>query len=345
MSPVSDKVLFIPLIVIFNRIIYDPSVRVVHHSIRPTWSCRYVGICSRYVTACRSDHCTQLCYESSRCLLPELQKGLFDGDWRIRLSSINLISNLFARLTGMKENTDEVPDKQLDDDEEAEEETMTVETPTGEEPVENIQMSISAIQKKLVESLGAESYEALLSGLYILRFDFSGQVRQATLKLWKSMVLNTPKKLREIMPQLIRVIIENLSSSSQEVRRITVRAVEDVSQKIPEKLMADAMPIFNELATSTENNVRFGVFSFIKQVVSACTSQVISEYSSGIVEMLQGALADEELSIREFAAQGGCYYIEMDVGRWRRTREPFFSHFFAFFLFTFFRVFSCVLYV
>lgn len=45
-------------------------------------------------------------------------------------------------------------------------------------------------------------------------------VYQAALHVWKTIVANTPKTLREIMPVLMNTLIASLASSSSERRQV-----------------------------------------------------------------------------------------------------------------------------
>lgn len=43
---------------------------------------------------------------------------------------------------------------------------------------------------------------------------------QASLHVWKTVVANTPKTLKEIMPVLMRTLIDSLASTSSERRQV-----------------------------------------------------------------------------------------------------------------------------
>ena len=119
-------------------------------------------------------------------LLPELQRGLADDSYRIRLSSVELVGDLLFNLTGISSLTD------------AEEQGETA-TNAGQ---------------SLLEVLGEDRRNRVLSSIYICRCDTSGQVKAAALAVWKALVA-TPRTLRELVPTLTQMIIVRLASSNR----------------------------------------------------------------------------------------------------------------------------------
>jgi hypothetical protein len=115
-------------------------------------------------------------------LLPELEVGVLDSSWRIRQSSMQLVGELLFRLVGIttKADTDE------DGAEEAEEDRATAE----------------ASKAKLLDALGREKRDRVLSYIYIVRQDPSGVIRQLSVSVWKALVQNTPRTVREMLPTL-----------------------------------------------------------------------------------------------------------------------------------------------
>ena len=79
---------------------------------------------------------------------------------------------------------------------------MTTAT-AGEDDTFGTEMS----QKAVVQVLGPERYHRVLAGLYMGRSDVALMVRQAALHVWKVVVSNTPKTLREVLPTLFNLLL------------------------------------------------------------------------------------------------------------------------------------------
>lgn len=110
-------------------------------------------------------------------LLPELERGLFDPSWRIRLSSIQLVGELLFRISGIS-GKNEVDNDVVEEDEAA-------------------YTNNSEAAKKMLEVLGKDKRDRVLSSIYVLRQDSAGQVRTFSLGVWKALVANTPRTVRE----------------------------------------------------------------------------------------------------------------------------------------------------
>lgn len=115
--------------------------------------------------------------------LPELEKGLFDLNWRIRYSSVQLLGDLLYKISGVLGK-------------------MTTESAHEDDNFGTEKGSVA-----IVKSLGEERRNRIFAGLYMGRSDVSLNVRQAALHVWKIIVSNTPKTLREILPTLFNLLL------------------------------------------------------------------------------------------------------------------------------------------
>lgn len=61
----------------------------------------------------------------------------------------------------------------------------------------------------------------MLSGLYMGRSDTQLVVRQASLHVWKIVVTNTPRTLREILPTLFTLLLGFLASTCSDKRTVS----------------------------------------------------------------------------------------------------------------------------
>lgn len=98
-------------------------------------------------------------------LLPELEKGLFDDNWRIRYSSVQLLGDLLYRISGVSGK-------------------MSTET-ADEDDNFGTEQSHHAI----IDALGGGRRNRVLAGLYMGRSDVALMVRQAALHVWKVSII------------------------------------------------------------------------------------------------------------------------------------------------------------
>ncbi|KAJ6855030.1 translational activator GCN1 [Populus alba x Populus x berolinensis] len=110
-------------------------------------------------------------------LLPTVEDGIFNDNWRIRQSSVELLGDLLFKVAGTSGKSDEGS-------------------------------CTEAHGRAIVEVLGRDKRNEILAALYMVRTDVSLSVRQAALHVWKTIVANTPKTLKEIMPVVARALGE-----------------------------------------------------------------------------------------------------------------------------------------
>ena len=208
-------------------------------------------------------------------LLPELQRGLADDSYRIRLSSVELVGDLLFNLTGISSKTD------------AEEE----------------EESATQAGQSLLEVLGEERRNKVLSSLYICRCDTSGLVRTAAIAVWKALVA-TPRTLRELVPTLTQMIISRLASSNMEQKVIAGNALGEVIRKAGEGVLAALLPLLEEgLQTSTDADNRQGICIALREVVTAASPDAIEDYEKKLISIVRIALVDSDADVREAAAE------------------------------------------
>ncbi|KKY14712.1 putative translational activator gcn1 [Phaeomoniella chlamydospora] len=208
-------------------------------------------------------------------LLPELQRGLADDSYRIRLSSVELVGDLLFNLTGVSSITD------------AEEE--------GE--------SAAQAGQSLLEILGEERRNRVLSSLYICRCDTSGLVRTAAVAVWKALVAS-PRTLKELVPTLSQLIISRLASSNMEQKVIASNALGEMIRKAGEGVLLALLPELEEgLQSSTDVDTRQGICIALRELIVAAAPESLEDHEKTLISVVRTALVDPDSDVREAAAE------------------------------------------
>jgi len=209
-------------------------------------------------------------------LLPELDRGLADDSYRIRLSSVELVGDLLFNLTGIsgKAEQDEVEDENA--------------TEAG---------------ASLLEVLGEDKRNRILSSLYICRCDTSGLVRSAAINVWKALVA-TPRTLKELIPTLSQVLIRRLASSNPEQRAIAGNALGELIRKAGEGVLASLLPTLEEgLQNSTDADKKQGICIALGEIISSASPEALEDYEKTLISVVRVALVDPGDEVREAAAE------------------------------------------
>ncbi|KAH8827750.1 armadillo-type protein [Flagelloscypha sp. PMI_526] len=215
-------------------------------------------------------------------LLPELERGMFDPGWRIRQSSITLVGELLFKVSGISGKTSDLE----------EEDIGATENASGE-----------ASKKALVEVLGQERRDRILAALYLVRQDAVAVVRQAAAQIWKALVYNTPKTVRELLPELLTQILTLISTDEFEQNDTASRTVAEVCRKFGEKIVGQIVPILQEKAASSQPRARQGVCLVICEIMENTTESQREDYESDIVDIVRTSLVDDEAFVRSAAAK------------------------------------------
>ncbi|KAI8992465.1 armadillo-type protein [Pilobolus umbonatus] len=224
-------------------------------------------------------------------LLPELEKGLFDSKWRIRQSSVQLVGELLFRITGISaKNTDMA----LGNVEEL-----------NDEDVDNAQddYGVESKKKQLVEILGKERRDRILAALYIVRQDASGIVRQASLHVWKALVSNTPRTLKDILIVMMSMIVNSLASDNFEQRAVAGRTLSEIVQKLGEGILPEIIPYLEDGINSEDDDIRLGITFAFSEVMTSADKLQVNDFAGQIIPAIRKALCDPSDDVREAAAQ------------------------------------------
>lgn len=208
-------------------------------------------------------------------LLPELDRGLADDNYRIRLSSVELVGDLLFNLTGI----------------------------SGINEQEEEESTATEAGQSLLEVLGEEKRNKILSSLYICRCDTSGLVRSAAVNVWKALVA-TPKTLKELVPTLTQSIIKRLASSNMEQKVIAGNALGELIRKAGEGVLATLLPTLEEgLQNSSDVDNRQGICIALREIISSSSSESLEDYEKTLISVVRVALVDNDAEVRETAAE------------------------------------------
>ena len=210
--------------------------------------------------------------------LPRLEQGLFDDNHRIRLASCQLLGDLLYKIMGV---------------------TGKQSTVTGDE---DDNFGTDETKTLIISVLGEERRHRVFSGLYMARSDVALAVRQAGLHIWKIVVTNTPKTLKEILPVLMELILGCLASDSYDKRMVASRTLGDLVKKLSDRILPEVVPIL-EMALQTEDIVqRQGVCLGLSEIVSATSKEQVELYSDSLLPAIRTALTDPCADVRNAAA-------------------------------------------
>ncbi|KAG6461050.1 hypothetical protein O3G_MSEX012395 [Manduca sexta] len=212
-------------------------------------------------------------------LLPELEKGLFDDNWRIRYSSVQLLGDLLYRISGVSGK-------------------MTTET-----ACEDDNFGTEQSHKAIINALGPERRNRVLAGLYMGRSDVALMVRQAALHVWKVVVTNTPKTLREILPTLFGLLLGCLASTSYDKRQVAARTLGDLVRKLGERVLPEIVPILERGLRSPRADQRQGVCIGLGEILASTSRDAVLSFADGLVPTVRTALCDPLPEVRLAAAR------------------------------------------
>lgn len=210
--------------------------------------------------------------------LPVLEEGLFDDNHRIRLASCQLLGDLLYKIMGV---------------------TGKQSTVTGDE---DDNFGTDETKRLIINVLGENRRNRVFSGLYMARSDVALAVRQAGLHIWKIVVTNTPKTLKEILPVLIELILGCLASDSYDKRMVASRTLGDLVKKLNDRILPEVVPIL-ERALETDNVIqRQGVCLGLSEIIAATSKEQVEVYSDSLLPAIRAALTDSDSNVRTAAA-------------------------------------------
>jgi len=222
-------------------------------------------------------------------VLPAVEAGASDVNWRIRQSSIELLGDLLFKVAGTSGRIQQ----DLNDD-------------------ESEGISVESHGEAIIDVLGLERRNDVLARLYLARADIAYTVRSAALHVWKTIVTNTPKTLVEILPVLMERVISGLSNNNEEQRSSSGQCLGELVRKLGDRVLPRIVPILMEGAHSDDPLTKVGVLNGMREVASNASKTQLTEYMADILTEIQRLLCDEDDNVR--LAAGGALEIIFQTG-------------------------------
>ncbi|GLC46160.1 hypothetical protein PLESTB_001196200 [Pleodorina starrii] len=210
-------------------------------------------------------------------LLPAVEEGVFAENWRIRQSSVKLLGKLLFKIAGASGNV--VLDGHEDEEGVAEE----------------------SYGEAIIAALGMDRRNEVLARLYIVRTDVQYTVRQEALHVWKTVVVNTPKTLGQILQHLMQLVIESLADEGEDRRQAAARCLGELVRKMGERVLARIIPILREGIGADSAATRQGVCLGLKEVLDNLGRHQLQEHLAEVLPTVQSALTDTDPAVREAA--------------------------------------------
>ena len=210
-------------------------------------------------------------------LLPSIEDGIASENWRIRQSAAELLGSMMFRIAGTSGK-------------------VRVEGGSDDEGI-----STEAQGRALTAALGEARHHDLLGAVYALRSDATLVVRQAAIHIWKTVVANTPRTLRLILPRLMQRLIAGLSAENDDRRQTASRCLGELVRKLGERVLPEVFPILRDGLAADAAATREGVCLGLAEVLGAARREQLEDYLAEVVPVIRDALCDDEDSVRNAA--------------------------------------------
>ncbi len=261
---------------------------------------------------------TQHAVSHTDLLLPLIENAMFDADWRIRQSAVQLLGDLLFQIAGIKRqgadkygnsnaavNKDGPEDANKNDEDEHssdDDATSAYNTEKITEVDTEAHVGSNKAEKDLIKGLGEARHSAVIASLYIVRADRSMVVRQAAIQVWKMVVYNTGRTMRIVLPALMDYVINFLSSDDEDKRFTAGTALGDIVRKLGDRVLPRMVPILKDGLSAEYEGQRQGVCRGLVELIGAAGRRNLQTYAEDLISAVKIALCDTSQEVRESAA-------------------------------------------
>ncbi|CAD1812517.1 unnamed protein product [Candida parapsilosis] len=198
-------------------------------------------------------------------LLPELEAGLSNESYRIRLSSLELTGDLLFQITGLSGKNELIEDQM--------------------------------VNKTLAQVLGQDRRDRILAALFVCRSDVAGMVRNASADIWKALVANTPRTVKEILPTLTTLIVQKLASDDETQRTIAAQTLGDMVRRVGANALPQLLPSLKD-AKDQE-----GACIALTELIKSTSMEGLTTYKDTFISIIYNGLITQDKPTRNAAAQ------------------------------------------
>ena len=117
---------------------------------------------------------------------------------------------------------------------------------------------------------------------------------------------NTPKTLREILPELFEILLDALASDNEERRQVAAKTLGELVRKLGERILPEIIPILQAGLESEADEHREGVCVGLMEIISSTNKETVVMYCDILEPTLAKALVDSHPGVRKAAAEAFC---------------------------------------
>jgi len=224
-------------------------------------------------------------------LLPALEDGIVDPDWRIRLSSVQLLGMLLLRLAGVSIKMIVGAANMADEGDDDSKSVATICTREQENVIEKV--------------LGTDRRNRLFSTVYLMRCDQVPAVADMAFRAWKAVVSNSPRMITTLLPVLMSIIISDLASDREDRQYAAGRTLGELVSRMGDIILSEIVPILQQRLESDDAYTRQGVCLGLSEVMASSRKNDLAAYMADLIPSVRDALCDGDEMVRK--AAGTCF--------------------------------------